>query len=143
MFNLRISCFKVYSNFSDLERSYIISKANLEKANHILDSLKIVLNAKASQIDYEKSKKNADSDKIKEMMSSSVLLSNTFELQQKKVNQIEKKIQSIINDLSKKYTSIIDSLQALRNSKEIDGDTKYIDSKVLFYTEKILLRFSL
>lgn len=125
-------------SLTELEKNYINAKKNLENANHVLDSLKIVLNKKANQIDHEKSKQNADNDKIIEMMSSSVVVSNKYESQQKKVNQIENRITSIINELNKKYTSIIDSLQTLQNSDEFNGDKEQLDSQVLFYTEKKL-----
>jgi len=123
---------------SEFEISYNYSKNNLEKEKYVLDSLKLLLNEKANLIDYEKNKKNVDKDKIVALMSSSVVISNKYESQQKKVKQLGKKVESIEKELSKRYTAIIDSLQSLQSSGELTGDKEKIDSEVLLYIEKKL-----
>jgi hypothetical protein len=123
---------------SELEMSYNNSKKNLVKETNILDSLKILLNEKANQIDYEKNKKDADKNKIVELMSSSVIISDKYELQQRKVRQLENTVDSLGKKLSNRYTSTIDSLQSLKNSGDFSGDRDKLDSEVLLNLEKKL-----
>ena len=123
---------------SELEVRYNSSKKILVKENNILDSLKTLLNEKADQINFEKNKKNADKDKIVELMSSSVLISDKYELQQRKVRQLDNTVGSLEKELTNRYTSIIDSLQSLKNSGNFSGDKDKLDSEVLIYLEKKL-----
>ena len=123
-------------SLSVIEKNYAVSKKNLDNANHVLDSLKTVLNKKADEIEIEKSKTNPDEDKIVELMSSFVVISNNYEAQRKKVNQLGKKVDTVVFDLSKKYSSIIDSLRSLGSSDTFNGDKDKLDSEILFYMEK-------
>jgi len=119
----------------DLEKNYYSLEKNLEKEKAVLDSLKVKLNEKANQIDYEKSKKDPDKDKIVELMSASITISNKYDAQQKKVTQLQTKIESVKKELDKRYTSIIDSLQTLQSSGEFKGDKEKLNSDILSYTE--------
>ena len=123
-------------SLSVIEKNYAVSKKNLDNANHVLDSLKTVLNKKADEIEIEKSKTNPDEDKIVELMSSFVVISNNYEAQRKKVNQLGKKVDTVVFDLSKKYSSIIDSLRSLGSSDTFNEDKDKLDSEILFYMEK-------
>jgi len=119
----------------DLEKNYYSLEKNLEKGKAVLDSLTIKLNEKANQIDYEKSKNDPDKDKIVKLMSASITISNKYDAQQKKVTQLQTKLESVKKELDKRYTSIIDSLQTLQNSGEFTGDKNKLNSEILFYTE--------
>lgn len=123
-------------SLSALEKNYTESKKNLDNANHVLDSLKAVLNKKADALEIEKSKTNPDGDTIVDMMSAFVVISNNYEDQQKRVNQFGKKLDAIVTDLSKKYSSIIDSLHTLQSPDTFNGDKDILDSEILFYMEK-------
>lgn len=123
-------------SLSVFEKNYTVSKKNFENAKHVLDSLKTVLNKKADEIEIEKSKTNHDDDKIVDMMSSFVVISNNYEDQKDKVTRLEKKLNAIVTDLNKKYSSIIDSLSSLQSSDTFNGDKNKLDSEILFYMEK-------
>jgi hypothetical protein len=122
-------------NLADIEKNYFQLEKNLKKEKVILDSLKLVLNEKANEIDAEKSKKDADKDKIVGLMSALITVSNKYDAQQKKVAQLQTKYESAKRELDKKYTSIIDSLKALQNSGEFRGDMDELDSEILNCTE--------
>ena len=122
-------------SLADLEKNYFQLEKNLKKERVILDSLKVVLNEKANEIDTEKSKKDADKDKIVQLMSVSITVSNKYDAQQKKVAQLQSRYESAKRELDKKYTSIIDSLKVLQNSGEYKGDMDELNSRILTYTE--------
>jgi hypothetical protein len=122
-------------SLTDLEKNYYTTEKNLKKEKIVLDSLKLVLNAKGNEIDIEKNKKNADKDKIVELMSALITVSNKYDAQQKKVVQLQTKFESSKIELDKEYSAIIDSLKTLQSSGEFRGDMNKLNSDILYYTE--------
>ncbi|HVO74351.1 MAG TPA: hypothetical protein VMT35_10040, partial [Ignavibacteriaceae bacterium] len=135
IFFLLISPAIFSQSLESMEKNYYQLESNLKKEKAVLDSLKLVLNEKGNEIDNEKNKKNPDKDKIVELMSASITISNKYDAQQKKVAQLQTKYESAKIELDKKYSLVIDSLKSLQNSGEFKGDMNKLNSDILYYTE--------
>ncbi|MFA3783675.1 hypothetical protein ABRY23_11490 [Melioribacteraceae bacterium 4301-Me] len=105
----------------------------------VLDSLKIILDNRAKQIDAEKKKSDYDESNIKKLMSASITISNKIDDQQKKVNSIVNEIEKTKTELEKKYTAVIDSLSELERSGKYKGDKDELKAHILNLTEKKIL----
>lgn len=105
----------------------------------ILDSIKLVLDNRAKQIDAEKKKTHYDESSIKKLMAASITISNRIDEQQKKVNNIENNREKLKRDLDKKYTVVIDSLKELEKSGKYEGDKNELNERILWLTEKKIL----
>lgn len=125
-------------NLVELERKYISLVQNYQIEKSALDSLSKIMNERAEQIDAEKRKPNPDQIKILKLMAGSVNITGALEIQQTKVNQIEKSIESIKQTLDAKYSLIIDSLQNLKRSGKYKGDAEELDAQILIFTERRL-----
>lgn len=104
-----------------------------------LDSLKLVLDNRAKQIDDEKKKSDYDESSVKKLMSASITLSNKIDEQQKKVNATENEIEKAKYKLDKKYTAVIDSLSELEKSGKYEGSEDELKARILRLTEKKIL----
>jgi len=117
-------------------------KLSLQSEKSILDSLKNILEKKAFEIDHEKEKNQPDNDRIIQLMASTVTISNKIEINQRKVEQIENKIQVLERilrrSLDKKYSIIIDSLTTAGATTDDPEKKQEIKRKILYYTEKKL-----
>ncbi len=121
----------------DLEKKYDQLNLQFEKENKILDSLKNIYTYRTSLIDIEKEKKNADNERIVEMMAGSVEISNKIESQNKKLSRIENDIENVKDKLHRIYIAKIDSLQNIKEAGK--GEDDKIDSEILKLTEKNIL----
>ena len=121
----------------ELEKKYERLNNQYLKENTILDSLKNIFLARTNEIDSEKKKANPDKDKIVDLMSGSITLSNNIDEQNKKLNFLAKDIDKVKRQLHKYYTSIIDSLELKKKNDTENEDS--IDNEILNYTEKKLL----
>jgi len=121
----------------ELEKKYEQLSNQYEKERNTRDSLKNIFSVKTEQIDSEKKKKNPDNDKIVDLMAGSVSVSNKIDVQNKKINYIEKDIESVKQQLHKLYSSKIDSLESLKKTGKEDSER--LDDEILLLTEKNLL----
>src|SRR5690606_20130499 len=103
----------------------------------ILDSLRSIYTYRTSQIDAEKKKKNPDNERVIDLMSGSVSISNKIEYQNKKIVRIGNDIENIKQQLHKMYTTKIDSLELLK--KTGSEDEARLNSEILLLTEKNIL----
>lgn len=117
-----------------VEKRYEQLNIQFEKENKILDSLQSIYSYKTAQIDVEKKKKNSDNEKIIELMSGSVAISNKIENQNKKIISFQKDIEKIKQQLHNLYIAKIDSLESLKKKENVDEDK--IDAEILLLTEK-------
>ncbi|MDI6802831.1 MAG: hypothetical protein QME58_03165 [Bacteroidota bacterium] len=126
-------------NLNDVEKGFESLKSNLVKENFILDSLNQSLEERAELINEEKGKSKPDQDKIYKLMAGSVTISNSIELQQKIISQLEKTLEETSQKLDYNYTVLIDSLKALKQTTLKMSDVRDIDRQILSNIEKRLL----
>ncbi len=124
---------------NDVEKKYETLKNNLVKEKLVLDSLYRSLEERAKLINKEKEKSKPDQDKIYELMAGSVTISNSIEVRQNKILQLEKTLEETSQKLNYHYTIIIDSLKALKQTVPATVDVKDIDEQILTTIEKRLL----
>ena len=124
------------SDIISIEDRYynLLDSYTLEKL--LLDSLQAKLNTRVKEINSEKSSSNPDEDKITSLMANSVNLSNNIDLQQRKVNSIEKSIAVIKIKLSEKYSSVIDSLKDIPQKSSVNKEET--ENLILLYSAKRL-----
>lgn len=125
--------------FNDVEKRYETLKSNLVKEKLTLDSLIQRLEERAELINEEKSKPKPDDDKIYKLKAGSVTISNSIEIQQKRIFQLEKTLEETSQKLDNHYTVLIDSLKAIKQKSPKTADLKDIDSQILTNIEKRLL----
>lgn len=125
-------------DLNSLELRYSILNNSLTKQKQTLDSLKTILNERVKLIDNEKNKSNPDNDKIIELMSKSVILTNQINNLQFKVNKEEIEFESSKKQLSRIYSAIIDSIKLLQATAK-NSQKDELTAQVLFLTEKKLL----
>ncbi|RPI72518.1 MAG: hypothetical protein EHM47_08135 [Ignavibacteriales bacterium] len=123
-------------SLSNLENRYRQLNNQYDKEIKILDSLRSIYTYRTSQIDAEKKKKNPDNERVIELMSGSVSISNKIEAQNKRIVRIENDIENIKQQLHKIYVSKIDSLELLKTGSE---DEARLNAEILLLTEKNIL----
>lgn len=125
-------------DLESLERKYNLLSNMLMKEDSLLSVLKNSLGERASQIDYEKKKKDPDKNIITLLMSNSMNLSSQAEAQKKKVQNTFNELESVKRSLSITYGENLEKLQSRkklsRNSLEISS----IDSEILLLMGKRL-----
>ncbi|MGE5683502.1 MAG: hypothetical protein ACM34K_21790 [Bacillota bacterium] len=121
----------------ELEKRLVQLQDNLEKQSRELELLKQTMNIKAEQIDAEKKRNSPDRNKIADLMSHSVSISNKIDFQQKKLSVTEIEIESVKKLLNRRYASAIDSLNQLKTARK--GNQEEIQSQILLLTEKKLI----
>lgn len=126
-------------SISTLENKLQELNKNYSRELALLDSLKLVLDNRAKQIDAEKKKPDYDESSVKKLMSASITLSNKIDEQQKMVNATENGIEKARYELDKKYTAVIDSLSELEKSGKYEGDKNELKALILRLTEKKIL----
>ncbi len=126
-------------SLSSLENKLQELNQRYSRQTSVLDSLKIVLDNRAKQIDSEKKKPDYDESNIKKLMSASITISNKIDVQQKKVNGTANEIEKTKTELEKKYTAVIDSLSELERSGKYKGDKDELKARILNLTEKKIL----
>lgn len=104
-----------------------------------LDSLKLMLDNRAKQIDAEKKKADYNESGIKKLMAASITLSNKIDEQQKNVNAIANEIEKMKHRLDEKYSAVIDSLSGFEKSGNYDGNKNELRARILGLTEKKIL----
>ena len=119
------------TKFNSLNKTLITEKSKLGSLNNYL-------NDKVKEIDNEKEKKVRDNIKIKQLMASSLTISNDIDIQREKVDAIESEIELLKRKLNDSYSSIIDSLNSLEKGSKKNVDKDGTESQIVVYTEKKL-----
>ncbi len=122
----------------ELEDNFSTLSIILSNEGNKLDSLKGKLNIQVNKINDEKEQKNPDKNKIKSLMASSVVISNEVDEQQKKVDNLKDKMDSMKKLLVEKYSVIVDSLNTLLKKDENVKDKEELKSEIFYFTEKRL-----
>ena len=105
-----------------------------------LDSLKNIFNGRVKKIDEEKSKKNSNKDVITNLMSGSISITHEIDLEQKKVDGIEKNLENVKRELSKIYSEKIDSLQEAETKTNISvEESNKLKAEVFSFIEKKMM----
>ena len=110
----------IYSqDIEKFEKEYKILGNELNSEQLRLDSLQNILRQRAELINKEKRKSPQDKDEIINLMSNSATISNNIEAEQKKLYQLENKIELLKSKLGEKYSFLIDSLKSLKKNDKI------------------------
>lgn len=120
---------------SEMEKKYTSINSTIDAEQSRLDSLNNLLADRAGSINKEKKKKNPDKERITDLMSNSILLSNQISELRKKIVSLENKREELKDHLRNTYNKIIDSLNTAKMSGNADSDT---DLQILSYSEKKL-----
>lgn len=125
-------------NIDVLEKEFHRLNQSIQNEKLKLDSLNNSLTKKAVLINQEKSKKDADKEKITSIMANTITLSNQVKAQQKKLSDIENELNQIKRILDQKYALKIDSLQNVYNSEENIELKSNLENIILKYIRKRL-----
>lgn len=131
-----LTLFAAAQSLDELEKRYDNLRSVVEKDNLILDSLKNILENRAKQIENEKQKQNPDNNKIVNLMSGSVSLSNLIDDYQDKLDDNSKNLKQLSKMLVSRYSAKIDSLQILKKSEKENSEK--LNNEILLYIEKRL-----
>lgn len=126
-------------NLFVLEKKYSSESQNLGVAQNKLDSLKTILDNKATVIDNEKRKQNKDDNKIASLMAGTITLSTQIENQQKRINEIINRFNSIKKELYIAYSGKLDSLFEVQKSRQSISSKEELNRQILSLTERKLL----
>lgn len=141
-----ISCFLFFA-FSGLrgqsadvmENQYRALGLSIVKEQAALDSLHLLIENTAQDIEREKKAADPDEKKLVSWMAHAVTISHQIKEKQKSVSVIEAAAEEARVRLEKFYTQIIDSLKQIGNSRSYSGDRESLQNMILMWTEKRVL----
>jgi len=125
-------------NLASVEQAYQALKQELVKEQKNVDSLMVILNERATQIDMEKEKDDTDKDNIVNLLAESVTISNKIDLMQKRIVQLKKEILYRQGILLDKYSSTIDSLKLVQEDLTNQEKKNNVERQILIYQERKL-----
>jgi len=122
-------------NVTETEKRYNAVTITLEAEQRKLDSLNMLMNERALTISREKKKSKQDKERITDLMSKSMSLSNHISELQKRIIVLESRREDLKSVLRNVYSRIIDSLNTVKVSDMKNTDTEL---QILIYSEKKL-----
>lgn len=123
----------------ELENQVIQLNLAIRNEQFVLDSLNRVVEKTAADIANEKSRTNADQNKIVKWMAHAVVVSNHIKESQKRLSVLQSSAEECRQRLEQIYAHTIDSLKSLERLKSFAGDRRVLQNEILFWTEKRVL----